>query len=57
MKKRFVDQTEIMIRDHATLNRIAVPDDYKIGAPIILGYPESIPAISEQHPPIIVKVM
>ncbi len=57
MKKRFVDQTEIMIRDHATLKRIAVPDDYKIGAPIILGYPESIPAISEQHPPIIVKVM
>ena len=46
-----------MIRDHETLKRIAVPDDYKIVAPIILGYPESIPAISEQHPPIIVKVM
>ena len=46
-----------MIRDHETLKRIAVPDDYKIVAPIILGYPESIPAASERHAPIIVKVI
>ena len=57
MKRRFLDQTEIMIRDHETLKRIAVPDDYKIVAPIILGYPESIPAASERHAPIIVKVI
>ena len=45
------------IRDYATLKRIGVPDDYKIVAPIILGYPESIPAASERHAPIIVKVI
>jgi len=44
-------------RDYATLKRIGVPDDYKIVAPIILGYPESIPAASERHAPIIVKVI
>ena len=45
------------IRDRGTLKKVGVPDDYKIVAPIILGYPESIPPASERHAPIVVKVI
>jgi len=43
------------IRDRGTLKGIGVPDDHKIVAPIIVGYPESIPVASERHAPIIVN--
>ena len=45
------------IRDRGMRKEIGVPDDHEIVAPIILGYPESIPPASERHPPTIVKVI
>lgn len=45
------------IRDRAILGEIGVPDDCRIVAPIILGYPEGIPPASERHAPEIVKVI
>ncbi len=45
------------IRDRATLSEIGVPDDCRIVAPVILGYPASIPLASERRPPEIVKVI
>ena len=45
------------IRDRATLGEIGVPDDCRIVAPIILGYPASIPPASERRAPEIVKVI
>ena len=45
------------IRDRATLSEIGVPDDCRIVAPIILGYPVSIPPASERRAPEIVKVI
>jgi len=45
------------IRDRKILDEIGVPDDCRIVAPIILGYPASIPPASERHDPEIVKVI
>jgi nitroreductase len=45
------------IRDRATLGELGVPDDCRIVAPIILGYPVSIPPASERRVPEIVKVI
>lgn len=45
------------IRDREILGEIGVPDDCRIVAPIILGYPESIPPASERRAPEIVKVI
>ena len=45
------------IRDRAMLSEIGVPDDCRIVAPIILGYPASIPPASERRVPEIVKVI
>jgi nitroreductase len=45
------------IRDRKILDEIGVPDDCRIVAPIILGYPAGIPPASERHDPEIVKVI
>ncbi|HLA26369.1 MAG TPA: nitroreductase family protein [Syntrophales bacterium] len=45
------------IRDPKILKEIGMPDGYKIAAPIIIGYPSSIPAATERHDPVIVKVV
>jgi nitroreductase len=45
------------IRDRQILTEIGVPDGYRIVAPIILGYPVTIPPASERHAPEIVKVI
>jgi nitroreductase len=45
------------IRDKEILAQIGVPSDCRIIAPIIVGYPASIPPASERHAPDILKVM
>jgi len=47
----------VNIRDRATLSEIGVPEDCRIVAPIILGYPARIPPASERRAPEIVKVI
>ena len=45
------------IRDRKILDDIGIPKDYEIVAPIILGYPTSIPPASERHAPEILKII
>ncbi|MEI8174144.1 MAG: nitroreductase family protein [Deltaproteobacteria bacterium] len=45
------------IRDRKILDDIGVPVDCQIVAPIIVGYPASIPPASERHAPDIVKII
>lgn len=45
------------LRDRRILDEIGVPDDCRIVAPIILGYPVTIPEASERRFPEIVKVI
>jgi nitroreductase len=45
------------IRSPQLLAEIAMPEDCRIVAPIIVGYPTSIPAASERHAPEILKVI
>ena len=45
------------IRDPKILEKIGMPDDYRIVAPLIIGYPTSIPAATKRHDPVIVKVL
>jgi nitroreductase len=45
------------IRGGELLSEIGLPKGCAIVAPIILGYPESIPAASERHAPDIVRVV
>ena len=45
------------IRDRKILDDIGVPKDCEIVAPIILGYPTSIPTASERHAPDILKII
>jgi nitroreductase len=45
------------IRDREILEGLGMPDDCRIVAPIILGYPKSIPPASERHTPEIVRVI
>ncbi|MEN6318874.1 MAG: nitroreductase family protein [Syntrophaceae bacterium] len=45
------------IRDRKILDEIGVPEDCRIVAPIIIGYPSSIPPASERHVPDIVKIL
>lgn len=45
------------IRDKGILDEIGVPSDCRIVAPIIVGYPASIPSASERHSPNILKVI
>ena len=45
------------IRDRGILEEIALPEDCRIVAPLILGYPASIPPASERRAPEIIKVL
>ena len=45
------------IRDKKILDEIGVPSDCQIVAPIIIGYPTSIPPASERHSPDILKII
>ena len=45
------------IRDRAILTEIGIPDDCRIVAPVILGYPARIPSASDRRSPEIVRVI
>jgi nitroreductase len=45
------------IQDHDLLKLIGLPEDHKIVAPIILGYPKNIPDMSERIKPQILKIL
>ncbi len=45
------------IRDKEILAEIGMPSDYRIIAPIIVGYPASIPSAAERHAPEILKAI
>jgi len=45
------------IADPETLRALGIPDGYRIVAPIILGYPKSIPGIPARSEPQILKVL
>lgn len=45
------------IRNSETLGLMGIPEGFRIVAPVILGYPASIPAASERHAPEILKVI
>jgi nitroreductase len=45
------------IRDRSVLKGLGMPDDCRIVAPIVLGYPKSIPPASERRIPEIVKAI
>jgi nitroreductase len=45
------------VRDKKILDEIGVPSGCRIVAPIIIGYPESIPTASERHSPDILKII
>lgn len=45
------------IRDREILADIGVPRNCRIVAPVVVGYPTSIPAASERHSPDILKVI
>jgi nitroreductase len=45
------------IRDPKILQEIGVPEDCRIVAPLILGYPAAIPPASERHAPDIIRMI
>jgi nitroreductase len=45
------------LRDPQILEEMGVPEDCRIVAPVILGYPTGIPAASPRHTPDIVKII
>ena len=45
------------VRDPKILGEMGIPGDCRIVAPIIIGYPASIPPASDRHAPDIVKVI
>ncbi|KQC09695.1 MAG: hypothetical protein APR62_13695 [Smithella sp. SDB] len=45
------------IRDPKTKALLGIPDGCRIVAPIIIGYPKEIPAVSERHAPQILRVI
>lgn len=45
------------IHDPAMKDELGIPDDHKIVAPIILGYPEAIPAIPKRKDPKVLKII
>lgn len=47
----------VNIRDQALLSEISLPEDCRIVAPIIIGYPKAIPEASERHAVDIIKVI
>lgn len=45
------------IQDPVLRNELGIPDDHKIVAPIVLGYPERIPDIPKRREPQILKII
>jgi nitroreductase len=45
------------LRDTATLMELGITGDLQIVAPIILGYPKSIPEASERSEPVILGIV
>jgi len=45
------------ITDQAILDEMGIPDNYRIVAPIILGYPKTIPPMPERREPKMLKVL
>jgi len=45
------------LRDADILDEIGMPEDCRIVAPVIVGYPATIPPASERHAPAIVKII
>lgn len=45
------------IRDPQILHEMGITDDQRIVAPVIVGYPTSIPEPSERHAPDIVMII
>jgi len=45
------------IRDQKLKAELGIPDDCRIVAPIIIGYPKEIPVASERHAPQILKIV
>jgi len=45
------------IRDPQTKASLAIPENCRIVAPIILGYPKAIPAPSERHAPSVLRII
>lgn len=45
------------IRSREILGLMGIPEDFRIVAPVILGFPVSIPAVSERHAPEILKII
>ncbi len=45
------------IRSRQTLDLMGVPGNFRIVAPVIIGYPASIPPASQRHAPDILKVI
>jgi nitroreductase len=45
------------IRDQKIKAELGIPDDCRIIAPVIIGYPKEIPPPSERHAPKIIKII
>jgi nitroreductase len=45
------------IKNPATLRELEIPEDYRIVAPVIVGYPRTMPDIPERRDPQILKVI
>lgn len=45
------------IRSRQTLDLMGVPENFRVVAPVIIGYPVSIPPALERHAPEILKVL
>lgn len=45
------------IRHRSTLEKLSIPPDHRIAAPIILGYPRAIPAPTDRHDPHILRIL
>lgn len=45
------------IRSTGIRKEIGIPEDYRIIAPIIVGYPKVIPEVSERNPPKILQII
>jgi len=55
--KLFMDSTGKEIHDPAIINELGIPDNCTIVAPIILGYPEKIPAAPKRKEAEILKII
>jgi nitroreductase len=45
------------VRSHKMLRELGVPEDCRIVAPVIVGYPTGIPPASERHVPNMIKIL